>query len=77
MINIKNRTDCCGCTACALVCSHDAIMMKYDAEGFAYPLVNIDKCINCGLCEKACPQHLSIRKDLQQILKDYDKINKE
>lgn len=29
--------------------------MEADEEGFKYPVVNEDKCINCGLCEKVCP----------------------
>ena len=73
MIKIKNRTDCCGCTACASVCLHDAIMMKSDAEGFAYPLVNINKCINCGLCEKVCP--IIKRKSLKDVSNKETPIN--
>ena len=56
MINIKNPSDCCGCTACASICAHDAISMKPDALGFLYPEVEKDKCVDCGLCEKVCPQ---------------------
>lgn len=37
MININNQADCCGCTACASICAHDAITMKPDALGFLYP----------------------------------------
>ena len=29
--------------------------MVDDKEGFVYPIVNIDKCNNCKLCENACP----------------------
>lgn len=54
MIEINNPADCCGCTACASVCNHDAITMKPDALGFFYPEVNKDKCVECGLCEKVC-----------------------
>jgi len=57
MINIKNKADCCGCTACASVCSHDAIRMQSDDLGFVYPVVDTDKCTDCGLCEKACAFH--------------------
>lgn len=28
-----------------------------------------DNCIKCGKCEKACPQHLKIRDDLEQVAK--------
>lgn len=45
---------CCGCTACAAVCPHDAISMVEDREGFAYPSVDPEKCTGCGLCEKVC-----------------------
>lgn len=55
MIEIINKTDCCGCTACANICPKDAIVMEPDFEGFLYPKVLADKCVDCGLCEKACP----------------------
>lgn len=29
--------------------------MKADREGFLYPKINKDLCINCGLCENVCP----------------------
>lgn len=54
MINITDKADCCGCTACASVCTHKAITMKPDSLGFLYPEVDINKCTNCGLCEKVC-----------------------
>lgn len=55
MIDIKNKVDCCGCNACGDICPTDAIEFITDNEGFWYPKVNLDKCINCGLCEKTCP----------------------
>lgn len=54
MINITNKADCCGCTACASVCAHNAITMLPDAMGFLYPVVDAAKCVDCGLCEKVC-----------------------
>lgn len=54
MINITNKADCCGCTACASVCTHNAITMQPDAMGFLYPVVDAAKCVDCGLCEKVC-----------------------
>ena len=55
MINIENKKDCCGCMACGDICPKDAITFKIDEEGFWYPVVNYDLCIDCGLCEKSCP----------------------
>ena len=54
MIKVENPSDCCGCTACASICARDAITMKPDALGFLYPVVDENKCNNCGLCEKVC-----------------------
>ena len=54
---LKTDEECCGCTACAAICGHDAITMTQDALGFLYPKVNYDKCIECKLCEKVCSFH--------------------
>lgn len=54
MIDIKDKADCCGCTACASVCAHDAITMKLDVMGFLYPVVEKSKCVDCGQCDKVC-----------------------
>ena len=56
MINITDKSKCCGCCACADVCAHKAITLKEDIEGFWYPVIDSEKCTNCGLCEKACPE---------------------
>ena len=29
--------------------------MQQDQEGFLYPFVEISKCIDCKLCDSACP----------------------
>ena len=55
MIQITDKTKCCGCTACANVCPVGAITMTADEEGFLYPHVNTELCVKCGLCEKRCP----------------------
>lgn len=55
MINIKEPKDCCGCNACAQRCPKHCIILTEDHEGFLYPKVNTELCIECGLCEKVCP----------------------
>lgn len=55
MIEIKDKSQCTGCTACANVCTHRFITMCFDDEGHSYPLVDTANCVNCGLCEKVCP----------------------
>ncbi len=54
MINITDKSKCCGCTACANVCTHEAITMEPDTFGFLYPKVDVSKCVECGLCDKVC-----------------------
>lgn len=55
MIQITDKSQCCGCNACGDVCPKGSITFKIDIEGFWYPEVNIDTCIDCHLCEKVCP----------------------
>lgn len=55
MIDIQDKNKCCGCHACATVCSKHCITMQADEEGFLYPVVDKDACTDCGLCEKVCP----------------------
>ena len=51
--NIK--TGCSGCAACENSCPKQAITMKYDNEGFLYPEIDEEKCIDCGKCMSVCP----------------------
>ena len=55
MIRLSTLSDCSGCTACMMICSHKAISMYRDALGFLYPKINTDLCVNCGLCSRVCP----------------------
>lgn len=72
MIEIIDKSKCCGCNACGDICAHNAITFKTDIEGFWYPEVDKDKCIDCGLCEKVCPElHISELKT-----NDFDKPSK-
>ena len=55
MIEVKSKNECCGCGACISVCNHRAISWTSDSEGFFYPQVDKNKCIDCKLCDKVCP----------------------
>lgn len=56
MISIEDKKKCCGCSACANTCPKHCIEMVEDSEGFLYPSVNAEVCVNCGMCEKVCPE---------------------
>lgn len=55
MITINHKSECCGCEACVQICPKNCINLTTDNEGYKYPKVNQNNCINCHLCEKACP----------------------
>ena len=56
MIQIVDKSQCCGCTACVSVCPKQCIAMQEDEEGFLYPVVDTSFCIDCNLCQKVCPE---------------------
>lgn len=49
-----SRSLCSGCMMCGDICSKHAISFPL-SEGFWYPKVDEEKCVNCGLCTKKCP----------------------
>lgn len=55
MITINKKQTCTGCHACAAKCPKQCISMVSDTEGFWYPQINEEECIDCGLCKKVCP----------------------
>jgi coenzyme F420-reducing hydrogenase beta subunit len=61
---------CTGCGACVSTCAKGALSLKYDKEGFYYPSLDKDKCIDCKQCEKTC-HVLCNRKSGDNIVKDY------
>ena len=69
MINITDKTKCCGCSACVQSCPVKCIDMKEDEQGFLYPVIDTAACIDCGLCEKVCPiLNPSASKEPLQVL---------
>ncbi len=72
-INIIDKNICVGCTSCYNICTQNAITMKYNEEGFKYPIIDENKCTNCGLCKKRCP--ILYKKNNSMINKCYAAFN--
>lgn len=54
VIKVKPERKCSGCSACYAVCPKNAIMMVEDKEGFLYPQIDKNKCVECGRCDEVC-----------------------
>ena len=54
-LSFKKKEICCGCGICVAKCPAHCIKMQEDSEGFFYPEVDRNLCINCNLCAKICP----------------------
>ena len=66
---ITNKNQCCGCTACYSICPKNAIKMEYDEEGFLYPSINADLCVDCGMCKSVCAFQNGYEK--RHVIKGY------
>lgn len=55
MIRTDDKSLCCGCQTCKIVCPQECISFKPDAIGSLYPYIDLDICISCGRCEAVCP----------------------
>lgn len=52
---LANANNCTGCGACGAVCPTQAITLCKDSNGFRYPTVDKELCVNCMRCQKVCP----------------------
>lgn len=55
MQKLADRNICSGCHACFNICPKHCITMEADDEGFLYPHIQEQNCINCGRCNAVCP----------------------
>lgn len=46
---------CTGCHACASICPKKCIVMKDAGEGFLFPVIDLESCVQCGRCKNVCP----------------------
>lgn len=74
---MEHITDfCTGCRTCEQLCPTHSINMISDSEGFLTAQIEQSTCIDCGLCEKRCPQNHTtdllsdVKKTYAATLKD-------
>lgn len=79
MIQLAEKLDCTGCASCVQSCTHSAIVMQSDKEGFLRPVIDENKCIECHLCEKRCPVlhplHINVDKQAAYAVISYKDRN--
>lgn len=63
MVIIDNMIDCTGCSTCYNVCPKGCIKMSPDKDGFLYPEIDEQMCVNCGLCQKTCPINIIEKRE--------------
>lgn len=63
-LRLKNERECTGCMACAAICPKEAVSATYSDFGFRISVIDVNKCIQCGLCTKVCRADLMTRKSV-------------
>jgi coenzyme F420-reducing hydrogenase beta subunit len=55
-MKVENLNESCtGCGACRTICPKQCISMVHDEEGFYFPKIDKNICIECGKCDDICP----------------------
>ena len=75
-INKLDKNNCTGCRMCEQICPVKAIEMIENEEGFIEPKVSQEKCIDCGLCFKRCPQLNDVNSNRLDKIEVYAAKNK-
>lgn len=66
---------CYGCGSCEQKCPVNCITVEENHEGFIYPIVNSEKCIECKICINSCPVINVDKIKNKNTIKQYAVIN--
>lgn len=69
------KEQCCGCALCSESCPKHCISMKQDSEGFFYPVIDMQECIDCGKCLKTCKDKNIAKETINAAYIGYNKNN--
>jgi predicted aldo/keto reductase-like oxidoreductase len=82
---IVNCTDCKYCMPCPVGVNipknfaflNDASMYGVDATKYTYDMImhgksRAENCVECGACEKVCPQNIKIIEKLKEVVKTFE-----
>lgn len=72
---LENNKLCNGCSACAMICPKNCIIMEENDEGFLYPNIDLTRCISCNACVKICPFKICKHETEEFELKAYGAYN--
>lgn len=56
-MEICKTGNCTGCMACMNSCPCDAIQQTQNERGFYVPVIDTEKCVQCGICQRVCPEN--------------------
>lgn len=79
MIQAQRRIPCTACEYCVEGCPAGinipvafAYYNEKDRQGYQALSAKASACVECGACEKICPQHLEIRELLKKVAKKFE-----
>lgn len=72
---ILKEIECTGCSACSQKCPINCIEMHPDPEGFLIPVIDLVRCVQCGVCVDSCPEKVFVEK--KASLKTYIAVGKD
>ena len=79
MIQAQRRIPCTACEYCVEGCPagiNIPVAFAYyngkDRQGYQALSAKASACVECGACEKICPQHLEIRELLKKVAKKFE-----